>query len=87
MNRLTVTLPKPRDGKVRAPAIPPSVLERRARLKAEGGAGSAGDGLDGDSSDEDLGPGAGAGAPGGTSLSMCRVEPSPFSTLRPHVFC
>lgn len=30
VNRLTVTLPRPRDGKVRAPCIPPSVLAARA---------------------------------------------------------
>lgn len=34
VNRLTVTLPRPRDGKVRPPSIPPSVLAARAAAAA-----------------------------------------------------
>jgi nucleolar GTP-binding protein len=45
VNRLTVTAPKPRDGKVREPSIPPSVLAARAAAasssSSSGGAAAA----------------------------------------------
>lgn len=40
MSRLTVAMPKARDGRDRAPTIPPSVLAKRAAAAAAGGAGN-----------------------------------------------
>ena len=68
LNRLTVTLPKPRDGRARISSVPPSVLAAQAAKSAAAEAAAAASGAGGAGlaladEDDDVRMGGGGGEP------------------------